>query len=179
MGGGGDGTAGRVLAQLLAEMDGVASRDQRSAQQQMFRFAQGLWGSRGRPAARLQQLQAAAGGDGRRGVLRPEVGPAADGGGTPPCLASAVLCSCSLSNTDASDERMSFRALDGRECVTCPPAGVRLAPCVSSSQSHACAHEGLVRCRVFVLGATNRPGAMDPAVLRPGRLDALIEVRTI
>ena len=33
-----------------------------------------------------------------------------------------------------------------------------------------------VRCRVFVLGATNRPGAMDPAVLRPGRLDALIEV---
>ena len=36
VGGGGDGAAGRVLAQLLAEMDGVASRGQRSAQWRGF-----------------------------------------------------------------------------------------------------------------------------------------------
>ena len=40
VGGGGDGAAGRVLAQLLAEMDGVASRGQRSA-------ATDVWGFRG------------------------------------------------------------------------------------------------------------------------------------
>lgn len=42
VGGGGDGAAGRVLAQLLAEMDGVASRGQRSAQQQIFRGSPAL-----------------------------------------------------------------------------------------------------------------------------------------
>jgi hypothetical protein len=141
-----------------------AARGQRSSR--YVGFTGGCRVSGGCPGARLQQLHAAAGADGRRGVPRTTVSAAA-AGDIVPCQAAAPLCSCSLSTDTQSLKRMSLPAVDDGGCVTCRPAGVWLAPCAVSSRSRACAHGRLCGAGCLCWGRPTAPARWTPRCCAP------------
>lgn len=49
--------------------------------------------------------------------------------------------------------------------------------CLCYTETLLCVQEGHSG-QLLVLGATNRPQALDPALRRPGRFDKELEVRT-
>lgn len=97
-----------------------------------------------------------------------------------------MLTSRSGPQSAANVRNIFFKARQAAPCIiffdefdsiTKPHAGCASDQVLSQILTEICGMSSLnTHKNVFIIGATNRPDIIDPAILRPGRLDQLVYV---